>query len=138
MYIYTDDLFDDLMRMPVARRTAREESQERPQMLMATDIREVGEDVLLEVELPGFARDEIKLHLKDGYLTIEACRKQPEDVKYLRRERPAGRCSRTFFVGKALREEDFRARYEAGILTVTFPRRVQRAAEEKRYIPIEG
>ena len=134
--IFGEDLFDDFMRFP----TRREPDWSKA--LMKTDIQEKGEDYQLEVELPGYAKDEVKLHLKDGNLTIEARKEQKEEKaeegKYLRRERFVGSCSRTFFVGKAMKEEDIHAKFEAGVLTITFPKEAKRPVEEKKYIAIEG
>ena len=142
MYMFPEDLLDDFFWAPQNARPVREPSQEWSQMRMKTDILQIGEDIQLRVELPGYARNQVKLHLKDGYLTIEASREDsasgPQQGRYLRRERGTGRCSRTFYVGKDHREEDFKARYEAGILIITFPKEVKRAAEEKKYITIEG
>ena len=134
--IFGEDLFDDFMRLPSRR------EPDWSKVLMQTDIQEKGEDYQLEVELPGYAKDEVKLHLKDGNLTIEARKdeksEKKEEGKFLRRERFIGTCSRTFFVGKGMKEEDIHARFENGILTITFPKEVKAQVEEKKYIAIEG
>lgn len=134
--IFGEDLFDDFFSIP----TRREPDWSK--LLMKTDIQEKGEDYQLEIELPGYAKDEVKLHLKDGNLTIEASKEKKEEEekegKFLRRERFTGKCSRTFFVGKGIREEDIHAKYDAGILTITFPKEPKHQVEEKKYIAIEG
>jgi HSP20 family molecular chaperone IbpA len=140
--IWGEDLFDDFMRMPTRREVHRPEGTDWSKALMRTDILEVGDNYQLEVELPGFTKEEVKLHLKDGNLTIEAAKEKTEETneegKYLRKERFSGSCSRTFFVGKDLSHEDIKAKYDKGVLTVTFPKEVKKEVEEKKYISIEG
>ena len=141
--IFGEDLFDDFMRLPGTRDLRRAHTEDWSRILMKTDIRESGENYELDVDLPGFSRDEMKLHLKDGYLTIEATRtdhkeEKDEEGKFLRRERYSGSCSRTFFVGKDMTQEDIHAKYEDGVLKITFPKEVKKEVEEKKYIAIEG
>ena len=141
--IFGEDLFDDFMRFPTPRDLHKAAVEDWRRVLMKTDIKEVGENYELDVDLPGFSRDEMKLHLKDGYLTIEASRSENKDEKdengrFLRRERYSGSCSRSFFVGKGLTQEDIHAKYEDGVLKVTFPKEVKKEVEEKKYIAIEG
>ncbi|MBR2529051.1 MAG: Hsp20/alpha crystallin family protein [Blautia sp.] len=141
--IFGEDLFDDFMRFPAMREPHRPSADEWRKVLMKTDIREVDGNYELAVDLPGFDKEQMKLHLKDGYLTIEASRTDDKDTKdengkYLRRERYAGSCSRTFFVGKDLTHEDIHAKYDNGVLKITFPKEVKREVEEKKYISIEG
>ena len=94
--------------------------------------------------LPGFKKDEIKVQLKDGYLTLSAAKgldKDEQDKKgnYIRRERYAGTLSRSFYVGDAVSEEDIHAKYEDGILKLSVPKKAPKAVEEKDgYIAIEG
>ena len=141
--IFGEDLFDDFMRFPTTRDFHKSVVEDWRRILMKTDIKEVGENYELDVDLPGFSRDEMKLHLKEGYLTIEASRSENKDEKdengrFLRRERYSGSCSRSFFVGKNLTQEDIHAKYEDGVLKVTFPKEVKKEVEEKKYIAIEG
>ncbi len=141
--IFGEDLFDDFMRFPTTRDFHKSVAEDWRRVLMKTDIKEVGENYELDVDLPGFSRDEMKLHLKEGYLTIEASRSENKDEKdengrFLRRERYSGSCSRSFFVGKNLTQEDIHAKYEDGVLKVTFPKEVKKEVEEKKYIAIEG
>jgi HSP20 family molecular chaperone IbpA len=133
--IFGENLLDDFMGFP----TRREPDWRR--LLMKTDIQEEGENIKISTNLPGYDKDQVKLHLKDGYLTIEAStedEKKEEKGKYLRRERYAGSCQRTFFVGKDKSEEDIKARFDNGVLTVTFPKEIKKEVEEKKYIAIEG
>ena len=135
--ILGEDLFDDFMRFPTPREFGRMSTPDWSKILMKTDIRETDGNYELAVDLPGFDKDEMKLHLKDGYLTIEATRsankdEKDENGKYLRQERYTGSCSRSFFVGKELTQEDIHAKYDNGVLKVTFPKEVKKEVEEKK------
>ena len=96
------------------------------------------------MDLPGFKKDEIKVQLKDGYLTLSAAKgldKDEQDKKgnYIRCERYAGTLSRSFYVGDSISEEDIHAKYEDGILKLSLPKKAPKAVEEKDgYIAIEG
>ena len=96
------------------------------------------------MDLPGFKKDEIKGELKDGYLIITAAREQKEEKKdskgnYIRRERYAGACSRSFYVGKEVEKEDIKAEFKHGILTLFVPKKEAKpAVEQKKTIAIEG
>ena len=95
--------------------------------LMKTDVRETENSYELDVDLPGFKKDEVNVDLKDGYLTISAAKgldKDAEDKKgkYIRQERYAGACSRSFYVGD-VKAEDVKAKYESGVLTVLIPKK---------------
>lgn len=111
--------------------------------LMKTDIREKESGYELDIDLPGFKKEDIKVDLKDGYLTIEAHTAQSDDEKdksgkYLRRERYIGSCSRSFYVGDEVTQEEIRARFEDGILKLSIPKKqAQPKEEEKKYISIE-
>ena len=111
--------------------------------MMKTDIREHDEGYEVDIDLPGFKKDEIKVQLKDGYLTLSAAKGLDKDAKdkegnYIRRERYAGSMSRSFYVGENMKEEDIHAKYENGILTLDVPKEQKKAVPEKRYIAIEG
>ena len=141
--IFGEDLFDDFMRFPSTGDFHRTHMDDWSKGLMKTDIKETDKEYQLAVELPGYSKEDMKLHLKDGYLTIEATHtenneEKDENGRYLRRERYSGSCSRTFFVGKTLTQEDIHAKYENGVLNVTFPKEVHKEVEEKKYISIEG
>lgn len=110
--------------------------------LMRTDVKEIGSDYLLEIEMPGFEKDEIHAELEKGYLTISGIhtKKIDEDEKcgkYVRRERYIGKCSRSFFIGENLTQEDVKAKYENGILTIAFPKDKKPEIEEKKRISID-
>ena len=93
--------------------------------IMKTDVKEVGENYLLDIALPGYDKQNIKLELEKGYLTVTATQNsenESKDEKYLRRERYCGKCSRTFYVGEGVDENEIDANYKNGILTVTVPK----------------
>ena len=113
--------------------------------LMKTDIQEMKDGYKMEVDLPGFKKDEITVELDDGYLTISAAKgldqdeKEKESGRYIRRERYAGACSRSFYVGEGVTEEDIKAEFKHGILTLVVPKKEAKpAVEQKKYIAIEG
>lgn len=112
--------------------------------LMKTDVKELEDGFELEIDLPGYGKEDVTAELKDGYLTISASKKTEDEDKdakgrYIRRERFYGSCSRSFYVGKQVTEEDIKARFENGILIVNVPKKEnQPKIEEKKYITIDG
>ena len=94
--------------------------------LMKTDVKETGDHYEVDIDLPGFQKDEISVELQNGYLTIQAAKGLDKDQtdkkgKYIRQERYAGSCSRSFYVGD-VKPEDIKAKYESGVLTVLVPK----------------
>lgn len=113
------------------------------QNMMKTDVKETDEGYEVDVDLPGFKKDEIHLELNDGYLTISTEKSLEKDEenkkgKMLRQERYAGVMQRSFYVGKNLTEEDIKASYESGVLHVSIPKKDAPKAHEKKTILIEG
>ncbi len=111
------------------------------QDLMKTDVREQEKTYELDVDLPGFRKEDIELELDGGYLTITAKKNESKDEKdgkgqYLRRERYTGTCSRSFYVGDALKPEDVSAKFENGILCVSFPKAAEQKEPEKKLITV--
>ena len=111
--------------------------------MMKTDIREHEGGYEVDIDLPGFKKDEISVQLEEGYLTVSASKaidKDEEDKKgkYIRKERYAGAMQRSFYVGNALTQEDIRAKYENGILRLSIPKKDEKAVETKKHIAIEG
>ncbi len=112
--------------------------------LMKSDVREYEDHFDLMMDLPGFSKEDMKIQLKDGVLKIEASTKTENDEKdqdgrYIRRERFQGSCTRSFYVGENLTEEDIRAKFADGVLTVTVPKKeAVPQVEEQKYIAIEG
>ena len=137
-----EDLFDNFFNdfsVPSFRFTA----PELPAM-MKTDVKETNEGYELTVDLPGFTKEAIQIQLKDGTLTINASRnkdtdEKDENGKFVRRERFYGNCARSFYVGEHLENEDVKAKFENGILTLFVPKKApQPKIEENKYIAIEG
>lgn len=142
--VFNDNVFDDLMndfddvfsaRNPLYGKHARN--------MMKTDVRDVGDHYELDIDLPGFKKDEIHAELENGYLTISAEKSLDKDEKdkaghYIRRERSFGRSSRTFFVGDGVKESDIKAKYADGILKLSIPKKELPQSENKKMIAIEG
>ena len=113
------------------------------QNMMKTDVKETEEGYEVDVDLPGFKKDEIHLELNDGYLTISTEKSLEKDDKnkkgrMLRQERYAGVMQRSFYVGDAITEEDIKASYESGVLHLMIPKKDAPKAPEKKTIQIEG
>ena len=143
--IFGENLFDDFFADPFGMMPTGRGSDplygKHAQNLMKTDVREKDNAYELDVDLPGFKKDEIHVDLKDGYLTIGAAKgldkdQQDENGRYIRRERYTGTCSRSFYVGDAIRPEDIRARFEDGILKLSVPKAARRELPESTSITI--
>ncbi len=136
------DLFDDFDR-DFFRGFSRPEhmlyGKNAPRM-MKTDVKETDEGYELAVDLPGFKKEEIRLDLNNGYLTISTEKslenKEEKHGKMLRQERYSGTMQRSFYVGENLTEEDVKAKYEDGVLTVCLPRKEAQKVQEKKQILI--
>ena len=147
--IFGEDLFDDFMRdFPFyddkdMKKLEKKLYGRRGRNMMKTDIKERDDSYELEMDLPGFKKDEVKVALENGYLTISAAKGLDEDEqekksgRYIRRERYAGACQRTFYVGEDVRQEDIKGEFKHGILKLTIPKKVAQVPE-KKYIAIEG
>ena len=108
--------------------------------LMKTDVRETEDSYEVDIDLPGFKKDEITVDLKDGYLTIQAAKGLDKDEpdkkgRYIRQERYAGACSRSFYVGE-IKPEDVSAKYEDGILKLSMPKQAKKQLPEHSTIAI--
>lgn len=148
--IFNDNLFDDFFRFPFynAKDEHRMEKKlygHRTHNLMKTDIRERKGSYVLDIDLPGFKKDELTIELNDGYLTISAAKGLEQDKKeketghYIRKERYAGACSRSFYVGEDVEQADIKAEFKHGILTLFVPKKEAKpAVEQKKTIAIEG
>ena len=137
-----DEFFDDDFPMIPMRSIRNPLYGKNAKNLMKTDVRETDNTYELDVDLPGFKKDEVQLDLKDGYLTISAAKgldKDQEDKKgkYIRQERYAGACSRSFFVGVEIEPRDVSAKFEDGILRVSLPKRVKKELPRNSTIAIE-
>ncbi|MBB2181669.1 Hsp20/alpha crystallin family protein [Lachnospiraceae bacterium MD1] len=132
---FVDRFFDDMFSFPAMFRMPASS-------WMETNIKDMGNEYELEIGLPGYDKKDIHAHLENGYLTISAekqdVKEDKEKGKYIRRERYFGSCKRSFYVGNNLKEEDFHASFENGILKLTFPKEDSPAKiEQKKYIEIE-
>ena len=113
------------------------------QNMMKTDVKETDEGYEVDIDLPGFKKDEIQLELNNGYLTISTQKALEKDEKnkkgrMLRQERYAGMMQRSFYVGEHITEEDVKASYESGVLHLVLPKKDAPKAPEKKTIQIEG
>lgn len=110
--------------------------------LMKTDIKEKKDKYIIDIDLPGYEKEGIKLNIQDGYLTVHASvnkeEKDEEKGKFVRRERYSGACSRSFYVGERVKEEDIKAKFRNGTLTIEVPKKEEKKElPETKYIPIE-
>ena len=110
---------------------------------MKTDVRETDSGYEVDIDLPGFKKDEINAQLDNGYLTISASKgldkeEKNKEGKYIRKERYAGAMSRSFYVGEYVTQEDIKAKYENGILRLSVPKKEAKPVETKKTIAIEG
>ena len=135
-----DDFFSDPFEMMVPARSAL--YGKHGKNLMKTDVRETEETYELDIDLPGFKKDEVSVDLKDGYLTISAAKgvdKDESDKKgrYFRQERSAGALSRSFYVGEGFTVDDMHAKFEDGILQIIVPKEAPKALPKKNVLSIE-
>ena len=149
--IFGEDMFDEFMRdFPFFDENAGNKIEKKlygrhAKNMMKTDIKELEGGYELEMDLPGFTKDEITAELKDGYLTVSATKgldkdeQEKETGKYIRRERYAGACQRSFYVGEDITEQDIKAEFKHGMLKLFVPKKEAKpAVEQKKTISIEG
>lgn len=144
--IFGEDLFDEMMNFPFEDEFFGKHNPlygKHAKNMMKTDVRETDGSYEVDIDLPGFKKDEISAELKNGYLTISAAKGLDKDEKdkktgnYIRRERYAGSMSRSFYVGDDVAQEDIHAKFENGILQLTIPKKDAKAVEQNNYIAIE-
>ena len=108
--------------------------------LMKTDIKEKKDKYVIDIDLPGYEKEGIKLNIQDGYLTVHASvnkeEKDEEKGKFVRKERYSGECSRSFYIGENVTEDEIKAKFKNGILTIEFPKEKEEKIEGKKYIQI--
>ena len=149
--IFGEDMFDDFMRdfsffdENAGNKIEKKLYGRHAKNMMKTDIKELEGGYELEMDLPGFTKDEITAELKDGYLTVSATKgldkdeQEKETGKYIRRERYAGACQRSFYVGEDITEQDIKAEFKHGMLKLFVPKKEAKpAVETKKYVTIEG
>ncbi len=133
---FVDNFFEDMFPFSLNTRKARS-------MNMSTDVKDLGNSYEMDIELPGYAKEDIQASLKQGYLTIQASKSEQKDEKdeqgkFIRQERYEGKCSRSFYVGDHLQEADIQASFKNGILRLKFPKKeAMPEVTQNRYIPIE-
>ena len=143
--IFRDNLFDDMFDFDFDKefnRMMRPLYGKHAQNMMKTDVRETDNSYELDIDLPGFKKDEISVQLDNGYLSISASKALDKDEenkngKYIRRERYAGAMNRTFYVGDNLTQQDIQAKFEDGILKISVPKKDVQQIEQNKYIAIE-
>ena len=149
--IFGENLFDDFFNdFPFydydkeMKNTEKKLYGRKASHVMKTDIRELNNGYEVVVDLPGFTKDEVQATLENGYLTISAEKgldkdeKEKESGRYIRKERYAGACSRSFYVGEDILDTDIHARFENGILKLDVPKKEAKAVETKKHVAIEG
>ena len=123
------------------KKAPKQQAPQNTQNLMKTDIRELADGYELQMELPGYKKEEVQAALHKGYLTISATKSAEETVegKYLRRERYTGSCQRAFYVGDDIEKDDIKASFKHGILHLDIPKKQPKPqVEENKFISIEG
>lgn len=146
-----DDFFDGFFDFPVYNDKAMQRAQRKlygnhAVNMMKTDVQEHDDHYEVDIDLPGFKKEELSLALKDGYLVVSAAKNLDKDEKdeatgkFVRRERYAGSMSRSYYIGEEIKQEDIHAKYESGVLKLAIPKTEEKKPEieEKKYIAIEG
>lgn len=145
-----DDFFDDFFDFPAFNEKEMQKAQKKlygrhAANMMKTDVKEQEDHYEVDIELPGFQKDELSIELNEGYLTITAAKglnkeeTEKETGKFVRRERYAGSMSRSFYVGEDVKQEDIHAKYESGVLKLSVPKTEKKpTVDTSKYIAIEG
>lgn len=128
---FFDELFENEFFKPV-----------NYQNMMKTDIQEQGDNYIIDMDLPGFKKEDIKISLENRYLIVNASKNESNEENnaeknYIHRERYTGQCSRSFYVGEGVKEEDIKAKYNNGILQLIVPKTNTREIEPRKYISID-
>ena len=143
--IFGENMFDDFFSDPFGMMVPQTQDAlygKHAKNLMKTDIRETDTSYELDIDLPGFKKDEVSIDLKDGYLTISAAKgldKDAEDKKgkYIRQERYAGACSRSFYVGWDVEPDEISAKFESGILQISVPKETRKPEVKSTSVSIQ-
>ncbi len=146
-----DNFFDDFFEFPAFDEKAMQNTQRKlygrhAANMMKTDVKEHNDHYEVDIDLPGFKKEELSLELKEGYLVINAAKGLDKDEmdketgKFVRRERYVGNLSRSFYIGEDVKQEEIHAKYESGVLQLCIPKTENKKpeVEEKKYIAIEG
>ena len=138
--IFGENLFDDFFSDPFGMMVPQSRDPlygKHGKNLMKTDVRETESSYELDIDLPGFKKDEVNVELKNGYLTIQAAKgldkeEQDKKGKYIRQERYAGACSRSFYVGEDVEPEEVSAKFEDGILTISAQHKEEKEDKDEK------
>lgn len=144
--IFGENLFDDWFDFPYFSDIDKAERKlygHHADRVMKTDVRETDEDYEVDIDLPGFKKEDINLELNDGYLTVSAAKGFDKDEsdkkgKVIRKERYSGAMQRSFYVGNGITEEDIKAAFKHGVLNLIIPKKDKVQVPEKKTIMIEG
>ena len=144
--IFGENLFDDWFDFPGFRGLGRVENKlygDRAGRLMKTDVHEKDGQYDMDIDLPGFKKEDIKVELHDGYLQVSAVKglneeEKDEKGKLIRQERYSGSMQRSFYVGDSIKQEDVKAKFEQGVLKLSFPKEGEKKLPEKQPIMVEG
>ena len=142
--IFGENLFDDFFRFPdFGRDVEKKLYGKHAAQVMKTDVHEHDDHYEIVIDLPGFKKDQINLELQNGYLTVSAAKgldkdEKTEKGKLIRQERYAGAMQRSFYVGENLTEEDIKAGFKHGVLSLQIPKKEAPQVPEKKTIMIEG
>lgn len=147
--IFGEDLFDDFDRMFMPSGFYRPDygfnqgNGKKNKGLMKTDVKETNAGYQIDMDIPGYKKDEVSAKLENGYLTITASKntendKKDEEGHYIRKERFSGTCTRSFYIGENIKQEDIKASFHDGILTLNVPKEDPKKVEESKKILIEG
>ena len=134
---FIDDFMDNAFNFPRAPKLSFENSS-----LMRTDVKEFDDRYEMGLDLPGYNKEDISAELNEGYLTVNASHDESKDEKneegkYIRRERYSGQCTRSFYVGEDVKQEDIKASFENGVLKLVIPKiEAKPQIEEAKSIPI--
>ena len=144
--IFGENLFDDFMNdFPFEKHFFGERNPlygKHAKNIMKTDVKETDNSYELDIDLPGFKKEDINVQLDNGYLTIAASKSLEKDDEhekshYIRQERYSGSMSRSFYIGNDVKQEEIHAKYEDGILKLAVPKKAAKAIETNKYIQIE-
>ena len=143
--IFNENLFDDFMDFPMIDDYGDINSKlygKHANRVMKTDVHETADSYQVDIDLPGFKKDQIDLHLENGYLYVSATKglekETGDEKKVLRKERYSGTMQRSYYVGEGFTEDDVKAEFEDGVLRITLPKKQPEAVNTVKRIAIEG
>lgn len=144
--IFGENLFDDFFSDPFEMMAPQGRNPlygKHAKNVMKTDVRETEDSYELDIDLPGFKKEDVSVELKDGYLTIQASKSLDKDEqdkhgRYIRQERYSGSSSRSFYIGEGIKPEDVKGKFENGILQLSIPKEAQKQLPVKTTVMIEG